>query len=51
LKHTRQGNQLMLLHLAIPKYHCSNCDRYFRHPLKGIRPRLRSTECYRLEVF
>jgi len=51
LKHTRQGNQLMLLHLAIPKYHCSNCNRYFRHPLKGIRPRLRSTECYRLEVF
>ena len=51
LKHTRQGNQLMVLHLALPKYHCPNCDRYFRHPLRGIRPRLRATESYRLEVF
>ena len=51
LKHTRQGNQLMILHLALPKYHCPNCDRYFRHPLRGIRPRLRATESYRLEVF
>jgi len=51
LKHTRQGNQLMILHLALPKYHCPNCNRYFRHPLRGIRPRLRATESYRLEVF
>ena len=51
LKHTRQGNQLIVLHLALPKYHCPNCDRYFRHPLRGIRPRLRATESYRLEVF
>ena len=51
LKHTRQGNQLMVLHLALPKYHCPNCNRYFRHPLRGIRPRLRATESYRLEVF
>lgn len=51
LKHTRQGNQLMILHLALPKYHCPNCKHYFRHPLRGIRPRLRATESYRLEVF
>lgn len=51
LKHTRQGNQIMILHLRVPKYHCQNCDRYFRHPFPGIRPRLRSTESYRLEVF
>ena len=51
LKHTRQGNQIMVLHLAIPKYHCLNCNRYFRHPLQGVRPRLRATETYRLEVF
>lgn len=51
LKHTRQGNQLMVLHLAVPKYHCTHCNRYFRHQFPGIRPRLRSTEAYRLEVF
>lgn len=51
LKHTRQGNQLMVLHLSVPKYHCLNCNRYFRHRFAGIRPRLRSTETYRLEVF
>ena len=51
LTHARQGNQLMVLHLALPKYHCPNCNRYFRHPLRGIRPRLRATESYRLEVF
>ena len=31
LKHTRQGNQLMWLHLRLPKYHCLQCNRYFRH--------------------
>lgn len=51
LKHTRQGNQLLMLHLSVPKYHCQSCDRYFRHPFAGIRPRLRATESYRLEVF
>ncbi|CAM5317201.1 ISL3 family transposase [Eoetvoesiella caeni] len=51
LKHTRQGNQLMVLHLSVPKYHCTDCNRYFRHRFAGIRPRLRSTETYRLEVF
>ena len=51
LKHTRQGNQVLILHLSVPKYHCLSCDRYFRHPFAGIRPRLRATENYRLEVF
>ncbi len=51
LKHTRQGNQLMVLHLDVPKYHCTDCNRYFRQQFPGIRPRLRSTEAYRLEVF
>src|SRR5690606_13895811 len=51
LKHTRQGNQLMVLHLRVPKYHCTQCNRYFRHHFAGIRPRRRSTEGYRLEVF
>jgi transposase len=51
IKHTRQGNQLMLLHLKVPKYHCKGCNRYFRHQFRGIRPRLSGTETYRLEVF
>ena len=51
LKHTRQGTQLMVLHLSVPKYHCTGCNHYFRHRFAGIRPRLRATEAYRLEVF
>lgn len=51
VKHTRLGNKVMTLHLKVPKYHCPQCGRYFRHPFKGIRPRFRSTEAFRLEVF
>ncbi|UAA37287.1 transposase [Paraneptunicella aestuarii] len=51
IKHTRQGNQLMTLHLKVPKYHCLDCGRYFRHQFKGILPRFRSSEAFRLEVF
>ncbi len=51
LKHTRQGNQLMVLHLEVPKYHCTHCNRYFRHRFAGIGPRRRATETFRLEVF
>ena len=51
VKHTRQGNQVMTLHLRVPKYHCQSCGRYFRHPFKGLRPRYRATDAYRLEVF
>lgn len=51
LKHTRQGNQLMMLHLTVPKYHCMQCNRYFRHRFTGITPRRRATETFRLEVF
>jgi len=51
LKHTRQGNQLLIVHLRSPKYHCPSCSRYFRHRFAGIRPRLRATESFRLEIF
>ena len=51
VKHTRQGNQVMTLHLKVPKYHCQACRRYFRHPIEGIRPRYRSSEAYQLEVY
>ena len=51
LKHTRQGNQLMTLHLKAPKYYCPECQRYFCHRFKGVRPRFRASEAFRLEVF
>ncbi len=51
VKHTRLGTRLMVLHLKVPKYQCRQCYRYFRHPFRGIRPRYRATESYRLEVF
>ena len=51
VKHTRQGNQVMVLHLRTPKYYCRHCQRYFRHRFTGIRPRYRASEAYRLEVF
>ncbi|MFT6770394.1 transposase family protein [Congregibacter sp.] len=51
LKHTRQGNQVMTLHLKSPKYHCPQCGRYFRHRFQGVRPRFRSSDAFRLEVF
>lgn len=51
VKHTRQGNQVLILYLKVPKYHCRDCNRYFRHSFVGIRPRYRASECYRLEVF
>ncbi len=51
LKHTRQGNQLLTLYLKAPKYYCPDCHKYFRHRFQGVRPRYRSTEAFRLEVF
>jgi transposase len=51
VKHTRQGNQVMTLHLKVPKYHCPDCGRYFRHPFRGIKPRYRSSEAFQMEVF
>ena len=51
VKHTRIGNQVMTLHLRVPKYYCQRCHRYFRHRFTGIRPRYRASEAYRLEVF
>lgn len=51
VKHTRQGNRVMILNLKVPKYHCPDCHRYFRHRFKGIKPRYRASETYRMEVY
>ncbi len=49
--YARQGNQLLTLYLKAPKYYCPDCHKYFRHRFQGVRPRYRSTEAFRLEVF
>ena len=36
VKHTRQGNQAMTLHLRVLKYYCPPCRRYFRHTFVGM---------------
>lgn len=36
----------MVLHLSVPKYYCTHCNRYFRHPFSGIRPRLEVLEAH-----
>ena len=51
VKHTRRGNQVMILHLKVPKYHCQSCGRYFRHAFAGLRPRYRSSDTYQMEVY
>lgn len=51
VKHTRRGNQVMILHLKVPKYHCQGCGRYFRHTFPGLRPRYRSSDTYQMEVY
>lgn len=51
VKHTRRGNQVMILHLKVPKYHCRSCGRYFRHTFAGLKPRYRSSDTYQMEVY
>ncbi len=51
IKHSRQGTRVMLLHLRESNYHSLDCGRYFRYQFLGIRPRFRTSESYRLEVF
>ena len=41
----------MTLHLKAPKYYCPQCHRYFCHRFKGVRPRFRASEAFRLEVY
>lgn len=51
LKHTRQGNRLMMLHVRSHKYLCSRCGRSFNLRIPGVLPRRRATESFRLEVY
>src|SRR3546814_17713421 len=47
LKHTRQGNQLLVLHLAVPNYHSPPCNRSFPHRFLALLPRFQAQEPYR----
>ncbi len=51
LKHTRQGNRLMILKVRSHKFHCPKCERFFNLRIPGVLPRRRSTENFRLEVY
>lgn len=51
LKHTRQGNRLLVVRLKSHKYICLVCRRYFNLRLPGVLPRRRATENFRLEVY
>jgi len=37
--------------MFLAQYHCTGCNRYYRHCYPGIRPRYRATDVYRFEVF
>lgn len=51
LKHTRQGNRLMILHVRSRKFLCLMCKRYFNLRLAGVLPKKRATESFRQEVY
>lgn len=51
LKHTRRGNQLVVIKLRVFKVKCLDCKRYSVSQVPGVLPRRRATENFRLEVF
>jgi transposase len=51
LKHTRQGNRLMILLVRSHKFLCLLCKRYFNLRISGVLPRKRATEGFRQEVY
>lgn len=51
LKHSRQGNELVVLHIRSHKYRCNRCQKYFNLRIPGVLPRKRSTESFRMEVY
>lgn len=51
LRHTAIGSRHMILHLDACKFHCLSCNRYFNQRFPGVRPRYRSTEAFRKQIF
>lgn len=51
LRHLRLGNQLVRVRFISHKFHCQGCLRYFNLCIQGTRPKKRSSEAFRMEVF
>lgn len=51
LKHTRQGNRLIVLVIRSHRFLCLVCKRYFNLRIPGVLPRRRATESFRMEVY
>jgi transposase len=51
LKHTRQGNRVMILSILSHKFLCLLCRRYFNLRIPGVLPRKKATESFRQEVY
>lgn len=51
LKHTRTGNKTIIIRLQIRKLFCHSCKRSCHQRIEDVRPRMRSTENYRMEVY
>lgn len=51
LKHSRQGNRFIFVRLRSHKFYCKKCHKFFNLRIRGLLPRRRSTETFRLEVF
>lgn len=51
LHHTSIGPRRTYLIVRSHKFHCLSCKKYFNLRLPGVKPRFRSTELFRREVY
>ncbi len=51
LRHSKLGNELVMVKFTSHKFHCQGCKRYFNLRLQGTLPKRRSSEAFRLDVY
>jgi len=51
ISHESVGLRKVLLRLSVYKYHCRDCDKYFRQRFEGIMPWQRGTEAHKKQVY
>lgn len=51
LRHMKLGNQVVIVRFTSHKFKCPACNCYFNLKLRGVLPKRRSTESFRLDVF
>jgi transposase len=51
LKHSKQGQRLIIVDVKSHKYYCPKCERFFNLRIPGVLPKRRSTENFRSEVY